>query len=145
MTSARLDLRHLRLLLALIAITLGLIAAVPHGASAEPNNGTPPHTIEDSKKTCTDAGGTWTIDGTKAFCKGISKDGDYSCNLVIAPNGTACSHLPRTAPVTTVKGSRVETAANHGVSHPEPTTTPKQTRVEASNAGTISEMSPLDE
>lgn len=67
---------------------LGVIAAAPQGVSAQPNNGGDDATA-GAKKDCESGGGTWTIEGTKAYCKGMGWPKDYRCGLTINPNGTA--------------------------------------------------------
>ena len=145
MISTRFDLRHLRLLLALVAITLGLFAAAPFGASAQPNTGEDTDATAGAKKDCEKGGGTWTIDGTKAYCKGMGWPKDYSCDLTINPNGTACSHLPKrvsSGPI--VRGTRVVRVENAGVFQAqEATPVPTRVAIAASTDGMV--MSPLDE
>lgn len=140
----RLDLRSLRLMLAVVAIALGMMASAPHGASAKPAQGGSQttaggqttgsgveRTMASAQKACTDAGGTWTVEGSTAYCKGIGNGGDYSCNLKIGPD--ACSHLPRymAAARATQGGSTT------------PTATPMPT-ISVDASGAASEMSPLD-
>ena len=140
----RLDLRSLRLLLAVVALALGVIAAQPDGASAKPAHGgsqttggqsaggSAERTMAQAQKACTDAGGTWTVEGTTAYCKGIGNGGDYSCNLKIGPG--ACSHLPRFAAARATQG---------GSTNPAPT--PMPTFPKDASAGAATSMSPLDE
>lgn len=145
MISARLDLRHLRLLLALVVIGLGIIAVAPNGASAEPNTGSGPKTV--GQQNCENAGGTWTIDGTTATCKGRRDGQSHSCNLKVNPNGTACSHLPGSGRPARTGGSRtvnsLPTNTLEVAKAPDPTPIP--TYVAVQSVEIVSEMSPLDE
>lgn len=142
MTSTRLDLRHVRLFLALVAIMLGVIAAAPIGASAEQNTGGTPST---GQSRCGDAGGTWTIsaDGKTGTCSGLGRNKDYKCHLDVGPN--ACEYLPFIAPTSTPgKGPRIVRVEHAGV-YKAPAATPIPTYVAVASMSTVSEMSPLDE
>jgi len=138
MTSARLDLRHLRFLLAAVVIMLGILAAAPSGVSAQPNNSA----TGSAEFNCWREGGTWTVEGTTGYCKGLGKGKDYKCHLEIGQG--ACEYLPMVAPTTTPKGPRIVRVENVGLSK-APAATPVPTYVAVESAGTFSEMSPLDE
>lgn len=146
-----LDLRRLRILLAVVAIMLGVVAAAPHGASAEPNTGGGTDATAGAKKDCENAGGTWTIDGAKATCTGMGWPKDYSCDLTINPKGTACSHLPKPRMVSTGGGVRVArgntvAAVSRAV---DPTPAPTSVAVDPATVSSAavdgSQMAPLDE
>lgn len=139
--SLRLGLRRLHVLLAVIAVALSLAAVAPHGASAEPNTGGSP--TDGAKKTCTDAGGTWTIDGTKGKCTGMGWPKDYSCDLTIDPKGTACSHLPKPRMVATGPIRNVSVGNVGVVRANDPTPVPTYVAVNANVSTSV--MSPLDE
>ncbi len=133
MTSIRLDLRRLRLLLAAVAVMLALIAAAPHGASAQ---GT-------GQSRCGDAGGTWTTstDGNTGTCKGLGRNKDYKCHLDVGPN--ACEYLAIIVGGTP-RGPRVVNVESAGVSEVRKSTpVPTYVAVEASTDASV--MSPLDE
>lgn len=144
MTSARVDLRQLRLILAVVAILLSIIAVAPHGASAEPNTGGGTDATAGAKRDCENAGGTWTIDGSKATCTGMGWPKDYSCDLTINPNGTACSHLPKPRLAPSVRGPRGVHIDNVSV-YQAPDPTPIPTYVAVDSVDTASLISPLDE
>ena len=141
MTSARLDLRPLRLALLAAAVLLTLLAAGGRGASAEPNTGGTPST---GQSRCGDAGGTWTTstDGKTGTCSGLGKNKDYKCHLDIGPN--ACEYLPLVAPTKTPKGPRIFRAENVGLAK-APAATPAPTYVAYEASDAVFSMSPLDE
>ena len=142
MTSARLDLRPLRLALLAAAVLLTLLAGAPNGASAEPNTGGSTKTV--GQQNCENAGGTWTIDGTTATCKGRRDGQSHSCNLTVNPNGTACSHLPGSGRPARKAGEGQKDVRVVGVyTVQEATPVPTYVAYEASDA--VFSMSPLDE
>ena len=144
MTSTRLDLRPLRLALFAAAVLLTLLAAAHNGASAEQNNGSAPKTV--GQQNCESAGGTWTIDGTTATCKGRRDGQSHSCNLTVNPNGTACSHLPGSGRPSRKGGEspRIVRVESVGVEK-APVATPVPTYVAYEANDAVFSMSPLDE
>ena len=146
MTTARLDLQPLRLALLAVAVLLALIAAAPNGASAEPNTGSGPKTV--GQQNCENAGGTWTVEGTTATCKGRRDGQSHSCNLKVNPNGTACSHLPGSGRPARKAGGNPRDIHVVGVDTAQasaPEATPAPTYVASHASDVVFSMSPLDE
>lgn len=145
MITARFDLRHLRLVLAVLAIALGMLASSPYLAHAEDNAQPKPDATAGAKKDCEKQGGTWKIDGTKATCTGMGWPKDYSCDLKINPNGTACSHLPKRVVrpggnIVVVRDLQVLE-----VNSDQPQTTPTPSRTTQVKTQSSNELQPLEE
>lgn len=142
MISARLDLRPLRITLLAVAVLLALLATAPNGASAEPNTGSGPKTV--GQQNCENAGGTWTVEGTTATCKGRRDGQSHSCNLKVNPNGTACSHLPGSGRPARQAGGNPRDVHVVGVDTAQ-ASIPVPTYVASHASDVVFSMSPLDE